>query len=236
LTSVLLNTTLGPSLGKLVALSDAIICVSKAHGELVTRRASYLSPKIHVIYNPLPELSYTRIHGDDFGYFGGPHRLKGFHVLRKALVNAKDKRIRVHATNFTNRTRVRFDLFSRQLLLYKRLDNLLFEKIWKQIRALIFPSIWHEPLPYVVSEAILRGRIVIASNIGGVPEQVVDCKGTFLCETGDHQQLAEALDFVRSLSRENIAELGLQNRETFLKKFDNKSVIRKFVSICEHLN
>ena len=236
LTSVLLNTTIGRSLGKLVALSDAIICVSSAHKELIATRAPDLCQKIHVIYNPLPKLSYTKIEGDDFGYFGGPHCLKGFHVLYNALVHTKDKRIRVHATNFSDATRVLSGLSNRQFLLYKRLDNLLFEKIWKQIRALIVPSIWHEPLPYVVSEAILRGRIVIASNVGGIPEQVEGCKGNLLCEIGNYHQLAEALDFARGSTREDVVEWGFQNRETFLKRFDNETIIREFVSLCEHLN
>lgn len=121
------------------------------------------------------------------------------------------------------------------MLLYERLSGEPFEKFWRQICALIFPSISDEPLPYVVSEAVLRGRVVIASGTGGVPEQVEGCKGAFLFESGNHDQLAETIDFVGNLNRETIVDMGFQNRETFLRRFDNKTVVKKFTTICERL-
>ena len=236
LISVVLNATVGHNLGKLIALSDAIICVSKAHKKLIIERAPHLSRNIHVIYNPLPELSYTKIHGDDFGYFGGPSCLKGFNILCDALVHTKNQRIRVHGTNFSNNTRLLFDSSGPEFLLYKRLDEIAFENMWKRIRAVVVPSVWHEPLPYVVTEAVLRGRIVLASNAGGIPEQVEGCKGALLCEIGNHKQFAEELNFVRGLSKENAAEFGLRNRETFLKRFNNKNTLREFIRLCENLH
>ena len=48
------------------------------------------------------------------------------------------------------------------------------ENLYRSSRAVIFPSICPEPAPYVVYEALLRGRLVVSSNIGGVPEQVAN--------------------------------------------------------------
>ena len=39
--------------------------------------------------------------------------------------------------------------------------------------ALLSPSIWEEPLPYVVIKSMLMGTIPIAARTGGVPEVVV---------------------------------------------------------------
>jgi glycosyltransferase involved in cell wall biosynthesis len=81
----------------------------------------------------------------------------------------------------------------------------------------------------------LRRRLLIASNIGGIPEQVEGCRGVFLCEPGDSEDLADNMEIVGGLSGEDAEELGWQNRETFLSRFKNESSIRKFISICNRL-
>jgi glycosyltransferase involved in cell wall biosynthesis len=39
-------------------------------------------------------------------------------------------------------------------------------------RALVFPSVWHEPAGIVSLEAAAAGRPIIASSVGGIPEYV----------------------------------------------------------------
>jgi glycosyltransferase involved in cell wall biosynthesis len=39
-----------------------------------------------------------------------------------------------------------------------------------QARAVVFPSLWHEPAGLVTLEAAAHGRAVIASRVGGIPE------------------------------------------------------------------
>jgi glycosyltransferase involved in cell wall biosynthesis len=52
-----------------------------------------------------------------------------------------------------------------------------FEELWKVFSTfdvLVFPSVWEENSPIVLREALLSGKPVIASNLGGVPEIVED--------------------------------------------------------------
>jgi glycosyltransferase involved in cell wall biosynthesis len=126
-------------------------------------------------------------------------------------------------------------LMKMHFVLHGNLDEHQYEMLYKHIRAVIIPSVWHEPLPYVVSEAIIRGRFVIASRVGGIPEQIEGCKGTILYEAKDHKALAEALELVNNLGREEIVELGFQNREVFLKRFDNETILRRFIKLCEQM-
>jgi len=239
ITSTALNSTFGRYLGKSVRLSDAIICVSNAQRNIIVNRMRSLSKKTHVIHNPAPEYSRVGIEGDDFGYFGGPSSLKGFNSLCYAMRHTyctNHKVVNIHATKFPGLVgHLAAFLGSLGFILHGKLNSDQFMELYRNIRAVIVPSIWPEPWPYVVVEAILRGRFVIASNIGGIPEQVEGCEATILCETGDHKRLAEAIESVRGLSRETVDDLGLKNRDAFLKRFSNEATIREFISVCEHL-
>jgi glycosyltransferase involved in cell wall biosynthesis len=57
----------------------------------------------------------------------------------------------------------------------------------------VVPSVWPEPLPMTVSEAQNCGVPVIASAVGGIPEQVLDGRTGWLVPAGDAQALADRL-------------------------------------------
>jgi glycosyltransferase involved in cell wall biosynthesis len=234
--SVALNSTIGGYIGKLVRFSDAVICVSKVHRDLIVHSKPSISDKTFVVYNPLPECKNIKIEGNDFGYFGGTDCLKGFYELQKAMIhlNQKDIKFRIHSTKLASKKSV--DFFTKiGIVPYGKLDRKEFLNLYKKIRGVIFPSIWNEPWPYVIVEAILNGRFVIASAIGGIPEQLEDCKGTILCEPGNYEDLANAIDLVGNMEKEEIINLGLHNKETFLKKFNTYTSFRTFIGILENL-
>ena len=55
------------------------------------------------------------------------------------------------------------------------------------------PSIWFEPSPVTIREALASSRPVVASRIGGIPELVEDRETGLLVTPGDVAALAEAL-------------------------------------------
>jgi glycosyltransferase involved in cell wall biosynthesis len=61
-----------------------------------------------------------------------------------------------------------------------------------QIDIVVVPSLW-EGMPNVVLEAMAAGRPVVASNVAGMDEVVVDGKTGLLCNPGDPHALADAL-------------------------------------------
>jgi glycosyltransferase involved in cell wall biosynthesis len=159
--------------------------------------------------------------------------MKGFEILYKAILRVKNSRIRVHATKFSESARSCFQSLIGQFLFYDKAPPPLFERIWKEVRAIVVPSVWQEPLPYIVSEALLRGRLVIASIMGGIPEQLEGTEGNLLCDSGDFQQFANSMDYVSELDDERIAEFGWHNRERVLRRFDNGTIVKEFVRICD---
>ena len=238
LESVALNSTLWPFISKVVQLSDVIICVSEAQRSIIVKQVPSLATKTKVIYNPLPEASLTTIENGDFGYFGGPSYLKGFGVLSDAL-SILDKTplsdtIRIQATKFPLQCRTQTRRYSSiEFIFHDKLDGATFERVYRKIGAVVVPSIWPEPLPYVVAEALMKGRLVIASNVGGISELVKGCSGTFLFEPKDYERLCELLKYVSDLDKQTIFELGAKNSETFSKKFGNEKSLRYFMNVLE---
>lgn len=191
--STLLNSTLGWYFGKAATLSDAIVCASKAQRNLIIKRHADLASKTHVIYNPLPEVLPRKAKGEDFGYFGGPSYMKGFQVLYKAaahIYQVRHKKLRIQATKFSGiSARFTSDLSKLGIVAHGRLSSEDYATLNDGIRTVIVPSVWEEPLPYVVTEAMLSGKLLITSRIGGIPEQVENCEGVFLFDAGEDGQL-----------------------------------------------
>ena len=64
---------------------------------------------------------------------------------------------------------------------------------YQQIDVLAVPSLWLENSPLVIHEAMMAGKPVIASRIGGIPELVDDGRTGLLHEAGNASELAAAL-------------------------------------------
>jgi len=234
--SIALNFTVGNLFYKSIKLSDAVICVSAAQRNVMSDCFPDLRSKLHLIYNPLPDLDYVNLTGDDFAYFGGPSILKGYSVLCNALNKISGQIIRVNATNFPDYS-LRPVCFSNGSVIrkYMRVSPKEFRNIYCLSRAVIVPSIWQEPAPYVVYEALLRGRIVISSSVGGMPEQVNGYPGCFLFPPGDAGKLSELLEYVSSLDRFTVEELGCANRERLIKERQTETSTSSIIGVMSSL-
>jgi glycosyltransferase involved in cell wall biosynthesis len=65
---------------------------------------------------------------------------------------------------------------------------------WQRASIAIAPSVWSEPFGIVVIEAMAAGKPVIASNIGGLADIVVDGETGLLVEPGDAMALCRAIE------------------------------------------
>lgn len=90
-----------------------------------------------------------------------------------------------------------------QTVWHRRLEPAAVATLLDRSTALVLPS-FSEGLPRVALEALARGRPVIGSRAGGIPDAVVDGENGLLVPPGDADALAAAL--VRLASDRELAE------------------------------
>jgi len=87
---------------------------------------------------------------------------------------------------------------------------------WSRSLVGLVPSVWPEPCPTVVMEAMAAGRPVIASQIGGLPDLVIDGETGLLIPPGDRAALHEAM--LRIITDPDLRErMGQAGKERFVR-------------------
>lgn len=85
--------------------------------------------------------------------------------------------------------------------------------------AVALPSIWYEIAPKSVLEAMARGKPVVASAIGGLPEQIEDGVTGLLAEPGSIPALAAALSRLAELDDVALETMSRRARERASSSF-----------------
>ncbi|MEM4888944.1 MAG: glycosyltransferase family 4 protein, partial [Thermosphaera sp.] len=244
---VALASTLATPLTKLirrwVGAADNVVCVSRRHEEVLLKLAPEYKGKTTVIYNPLPELPSTKKNLSEkpvLVYSGGDSYVKGFHTLLEAL-RLLGKRgqtsFKLVLTNRYSQKSIEVIEFlkKRYNLDIQILGRIKYEEVVKlhsQAWALLFPSLWEEPLPYVVVESMIMGTIPISSKLGGIPELI---KGTLVEKItfppGNYHMLADRVETLLSMSREILYSFGSELREFILGRLNDKGVLKSFMRL-----
>ncbi len=88
---------------------------------------------------------------------------------------------------------------------------------WMHCAVGVVPSIWPEPFGQVVVEAMICGKPVVASAIGGIPDVVVNDETGLLVEPGNVSALREALRtlLLDPARRARMGEAGCQRARLF---------------------
>ena len=81
-------------------------------------------------------------------------------------------------------------------------------------------SIEPEAFGRVAVEAQSMGKPIIASNIGGSKETILNKKSGFLYNHDDPRELAKSLNTVIQLGQEELKSMGNEGRKNVTKKFD----------------
>jgi glycosyltransferase involved in cell wall biosynthesis len=99
--------------------------------------------------------------------------------------------------------------------------------------AVLLPSRW-EGLPLVLLEAMIRGRPIVASAVGGVPDAVEDGVHATLVPPGDPAALADALEQLHR-SADRAWRLGRAAAQRARERYTWRAVVDEFESVYDEV-
>ncbi len=179
--------------------------------------------KTHIIENPYdckdikPEYE-----GKNFIlYFGRLSKEKGVHTLLDTMKSMPDLELKIvgdgpEYNNYVNYT-VEKSLSNVHFLGPKWDKDLA--PIIKECKFVIVPSEWYEPSPYVVLQSFSYGKPVVASDMGGLNDLIIDYENGLHFKAGDSNSLIHAINLL--LQDKNLVyEMGQNARRILEKKYN----------------
>lgn len=98
----------------------------------------------------------------------------------------------------------------------------------------IIPSIWFENNPLSVIEVMSSGRPIIGSNMGGIPELVMNNKTGLLVDAADANQLSNAI--INLLSNTALVKnLGHNAKQVVIQRFSSQTRLQKLLMLYKEL-
>ena len=239
----LLATPLNKLCGLWLSEADELICVSKKQRKIIGPAMPEVVKKLRVIYNPLP--AQPLVEKDlskqpSMLFLGRDSYLKGFNTFLNASYELLTRNYSVKfqlTQNFKSaRNKAIIEMLNKRFKgAYSLLGHLRYEDVLRlhsTSHALLFPSVWEEPLPYAVVESMCAGTILIASRVGGVPEIV---EGSFaekmLFEPYNVDECIDRLELLLALSNEQVVDIGFNLRNVALKKFNSEDTGKKLTEV-----
>lgn len=185
--------------------------------------------KIKLIYNfikPENEAAENIIEENEPAYllyFGRLSEEKGIEILLGAMKKLDGIKLKIVGAGPDYK---KYQLFINKPSLNDQVEFLgpkygaLLERLIKQAKAIIMPSLWPENLSYSALEALALGKIVIAASIGGLPEIIQDGYNGLLFKSGSSDDLAEKISLI--LTDERLAKTISANAKPSLNKFNSQ--------------
>ena len=154
-------------------------------------------------------------------YFGRVTEEKGVDTVVKAYEMMPDRHVKIMGDDTTDEAK-RLKAYIKE----KKIKNVEFlgfkageelEEIIKGARFTLIPSIWYDNLPNTALESFQYSKPVIASNIGSLPELVLDGVNGYLFKPADARKLCEK---VALLDDDILVEkMGAESRNRLENRF-----------------
>ena len=194
-------------------LIDALVAPSHFLANKV-KELGWRGKDIQVIPNPLRESELTqlplpeeRIMKNRLVFFGRLSAEKGIDQLLHALVQLPEKQLILigngPARQELEKQAVTLGVDTRVRFLGARFGSELHNEL-QQAEAIVIPSTWYENLPYVVTESLAAGLVVVAAASGGISERIRNGENGFLYPLGDTQALVAVL---QGLKQQDLASI-----------------------------
>lgn len=177
--------------------------------------------KIHNFSRIKKRTSLTKVEEKYVLFFGRVIKIKGTEILSSVVRNLPEINFVVAGTGDDARL---FDGIPNCKLVGFQSGKKLEELISNAI-CTVFPSICYENCPMGILESMALGTPVIGSNIGGIPELIIDGVNGFLFPSGDVDELCRKIKKIyydkkmcAEMSRECLELSSIDSVETYTKR------------------
>lgn len=214
---------------------DLFICPSEFYKNKL-EAAKFTKSDIICMRNPLPlDTDYAVSAGDGkyVLYFGRLSKEKGVKTLIDAMKNT-DYPLVILGTGPEESA-------LKNYVVENGIKNVSFEG-FKQgeeldgfvrgARCAVLPSEWYENGPYSAMEAMAKGKPLIVSSLGGLPELVEDGVNGYVYSS--KEELAEAIEKMIALDSENYATMCERALEKARAAFDPKAYANRIVALAKN--
>ncbi len=195
-----------------------------------------LSSKLTHLYNFFPNIDQVIPNREKGGYmlfYGRLSKEKGIPTLIEAwkkrkhlknkLVIAGDGPLKEFCISASN------DNESIFYVGYKKGNDL--KNLINNASFIIVPSEWYENNPLTIIEAYAHGKPVIGSNIGGIPEMIIDGKTGYLFESANQISLLEKINTAEKLNKLDYFNLSSESSMYCQTYFSEKMHYNKLMDI-----
>lgn len=210
---------------------DAFIVPSIFLGNIVAPRIGH--SKTHLIRNGIDHTNFIPSTEDDeyLLYVGRLSSEKGIETLLKAhsRMSKISKLVIVGTGPLENKLRSH----ASSSVIFKGFCT--GENLWEFIKkssCLIVPSEWYENAPMTILEGMAFAKPIIASRIGGIPEQVVHGETGILFTPSNTHELSQALDAMMT-DTDMRRRMGLNGRLRLEQEFSLQNHNKKLLSLYQ---
>lgn len=166
----------------------------------------------------------------NFVYVGGLYKHKGIKWLIETFLNINNKNISLNIAGKGELLKYVKEAESRdkRIKYHGFLNENELKGLLRMSDFLVIPSLWEEPFGRVIIDAYKSCIPVIGSNIGGIPELIINNQTGFLIEQGNCDELAEKIEL---LEKNRDININMYNYIIdMIKNFDIENQIIKFTN------
>ena len=159
---------------------------------------------------------------------------KGVDILLRAMKQVPQATLKIVGSG-THRT------FLEHLAKTENITNIEFlgsrygeelDELFNNCRFVVVPSLWHENFPYVMMESFARGKAVVGSDKGGIPEYIIPGETGFTFPSHDSTKLAEIINHLWSDPAKAIA-MGMKAKELADIQFNDEAFYQRLSTIYQ---
>jgi glycosyltransferase involved in cell wall biosynthesis len=166
-----------------------------------------------------------------FGFIGQINTSKGIEVLIESFNNL----LEFENWSLVIAGRIN-DNYKNKLLKICKSDRIKFigftdpEKFYKKIHVVIVPSVWNEPFGRVVIEAAIKGKIILGSETGGIPELLINNKD-FIFKPNSKELTITLKSFLNNPVKLDVFKM----EHSFLSRFQIQNTVFSYKSLYRSL-